>query len=224
MVALLPGLAVRGEAQTDKAAAPAQAAAPTVTRESLAGTYDGGQMKVGAQLLLKPDGHFEYELAYGALDEAAQGMWEVKDGAVFLTTAPAVVPPRFVVEKDTPEPRGGLWIKVSNGPVMQGARQRVYLIYGPNEEPDMVEIADDGHVPLAGNRRPTAILLEIPVYPIMGKPIPLTGTGGHRMVVRFEANDIGKADFRAQRLAIDHGVLVMTRRDLELILHFRSGE
>ena len=224
-VALPFGVAAQSAQQANKPTSPAQASkaqstAP-VTRESLAGTYDGGQMEVGAQLLLKPDGHFGYELAYGALDEAAQGTWEFKDGAVFLTTVPAVVPPRFVVESDKPEPNGGLWIKLSSGPVMEGAPQRVYLLYGPNEPPDMAEVAADGHVPLPGNRYPTAFIPEIPIYPIMNKPIPLTGTGGHRIIMRFEPNGIGKADFRAQRLEIENGVLVMTRRDLELILHFK---
>src|SRR5580698_3975350 len=100
----------------------AQTAAPAVTRESLAGMYDGHQMEVGAQLLLKPDGHFQYELAYGALDEEGKGTWEFKDGAVFLTSVPAVVPPEFVVVSDTPEPKGGLWIKMVK-PLIEGERQ-----------------------------------------------------------------------------------------------------
>jgi hypothetical protein len=230
--AILPTLALplllasSGEQPARSAAiAPAQASTPSapITRESLAGSYDGGQMEVGAQLLLKPDGHFNYELAYGALDEAAEGTWELKEGAVFLTTVPAVVLPRFVVESDKPDPSGGLWITLTKGPLMQGARQRIYLIYGPNEPADMAEVADDGSVPFPGNRRPTAIIPEIPVYPVMSKPIPLTGTGGHRITLRFEPNDIGKADFRAQRLLIDNGVLVMPRRDLQLILHFKRA-
>ena len=221
-VVLLPSALPLASVHAEPAAqaAPVQGAS-SITRESLAGTYDGGQMEVGAELLLKPDGHFNYELAYGALDESAEGTWEFKDGAVFLTTVPAVVPPRFVVESDTPDPSGGLWIKLSSGPIMQGARQRIYLIYGPNEEADMAEVADDGHVPLPGGRRPSAILPEIPVYPIMGKPIPLSGTGGHRIVMRFEPNDIGKADFRAQRMSIEDGALVMPRRDLQLMLRFK---
>jgi hypothetical protein len=223
---LASALPVRVEAQTDpppdKSAGvtASHAAAVPVTRESLAGLYDGGQMEVGAQLLLKPDGHFEYELAYGALDEEAKGTWEFKYGAVFLTTVPAVVPPRFVVESDTADARGGLWIKLSSGPVIKDSRQRVYLIYDKGEPEDMVEVADDGHVPFPGNRRPTAIIPEIPVYPIMNKPIPLTGTGGHLIVMRFEPNDIGKADFRGQRLSIEESKLVMPRRDLGLMLHF----
>jgi len=224
LAAGLPWLAAArsaGQAVNPAEAPPPPAVASPVTRESLAGTYDGGQMEVAARLLLKPDGHFDYELAYGALDEGGEGTWEFKEGAVFLTTVPAVVPPRFVVESDEPDPRGGLWIKLSSGPVMQDAPQRVYLIYGPNEEEGMAEVAADGHVPLPGNRRPTAIVPEIPVYPITSKPIPLTGTGGHRLVLRFEPNDIGKADFHGQRLGVEGGVLVMTRRDLQLILHFK---
>jgi hypothetical protein len=85
----------------------------------------------------------------------------------------------------------------------------------------MVEVAEDGSVPFPNNRRPTAIVPKIPVFPVEMKPIPLTGTGGHRIVLRFERNDIGKADFRAQRLSVENGVLVMPRRDLELMLHFR---
>jgi hypothetical protein len=224
-VALLLSTTAKTAAQTGKPveAVPSQSGVPPATRESLAGTYDGGQMEVAAQLLLKADGHFNYELAYGALDEIAEGTWEVKFGAAYLTTVPAVVPPRFVVESDTPEPKGGLWIKISSGPVMEGAPQRIYLIYGPNEEQGMAEVAADGHLPLPDKRMPTAIVPEIPVYPIMSKPIPLTA-GGHRLVLRFQANDIGKADFRAQRLGIEGGVLVMPRRDLELMLHFKRAE
>ena len=201
--------------------APVQAATSSITRDSLPGEYDGGQMEVAARLLLKPDGHFNYEPAYGALDEAAEGTWDFKDGAVFLTTVPAVIPPRFVVESDRPDPRGGLWVKLSNGQVLEGAPQRLYLLYGKDDPPDMVEVGADGHVPLPGNRWPSAIVPEIPVYPIPSQPIPITGKGGHLIILRFEANDIGKADFRAQRLSIDGGVLVMPRRDLGLILRFK---
>jgi hypothetical protein len=69
---------------------------------------------------------------------------------------------------------------------------------------------------------PRAIILEIPVVPVIDKPIPLTGTGGHHLTLRFQANGIGKADFRAQRLDLKDGALVMTRPDLGLQLHFRK--
>ena len=142
-------------------------------------------MEVGARLLLKPDGHFLYELAYGALDESAEGTWDSKDGAVILTTVPVVVPPRFVVESDRPDPRGGLWLKISNGQIPQGAPPRIYLLYGKDDPPDMAEVGTDGHVPLPGNRWPTAFAPEIPVYPVPSPPIPLTGKGGRFITLRF---------------------------------------
>lgn len=212
---------VVGQAEKPAEGAPAKAAAPVPSRASLAGMYNGGQMEVASQLLLKADGHFNYGLAYGAMDEEGEGTWEVKEGAVFLTSVPAVKQPAFVVVSDTPDARGGLWIKVSNGPLMEGARQRIYLVYGPGEPAEMSEVGDDGSVPFPDKRRPTAIIPEIPVYPIAPKAIPLTGTGGHSIVLRFEKNDIGKADFRGMRLEIQDGVLVMPRRDLELLLRFR---
>jgi hypothetical protein len=212
---IIPGLQAQTPSQT-----PNPPAKAPITRASLAGNYDGHQMEVGAELLLKPDGHFQYELAYGALDESAEGTWDIKGNAVLLTTVPAVKLPRFVVVTDTPEPNGGLYIRLTK-PVMQGARQRVFLIYAPTEQPDMVEVADDGHVPFPGGRRPTAIVPEIPVYPVMSEAIPLTGTGGHRLTLRFDPNDIGKADFRALPLPIEDGALVMTRPELELKLTFK---
>jgi hypothetical protein len=202
------------------------ATAPVVhTRENLAGMYDGGQMEVGALLELKPDGHFQYELAYGAMDETAKGTWEFRDGAVFLTTVPAVKPPQFVLEGDVTDPRGGLWLKLSSGPVMEGAKQDVFLFYdsnfGADAKPDLVEVGDDGQVPLPRKQMPKFIIPQIPVYPVISKPIPITGAAGHLITIRFEPNDIGKADFRAEKLTIENGVLVMTRPDLELQLHFK---
>jgi hypothetical protein len=223
-LALVLALPLAAAAQSTPPAPP-PAAAPT--RASLAGDYDGGQMEVAAELALLASGHFRYELAYGALDESASGTWEIHDGAVFLTTVPAVVPPHFTVLGDQPDPRGGLWITISNGAVMEGMVQTVYLLYSdapPSDKnpPAVADVAADGHVPLPNNRMPRAIILQIPVVPVIDKPIPLTGTGGHHLTVRFDPNGIGKADFRAQRLDLQDGELIMTRPDLELQLHFRK--
>jgi hypothetical protein len=216
--ALLLTLAVAA-AQTPTPQRPAHAP----TRESLAGAYDGGQMEVAARLLLKPDGHFQYELAYGALDETANGTWEIKDGIVLLTTVPAVVLPSFVVVSDTPAP-SGLFVKLTKT-LVEGMRQRVLLLYGANpkldQDADEADVADDGSVPIPAGKHPTAFIPEIPVYPTLPKPIPLTGATGHRFVLRFEPHDIGKADFHPQPLGIENGDLIMPRRDLQVLLRFK---
>jgi hypothetical protein len=53
---------------------------------ALAGHYYlYGVTEVGSELLLKPDGTFEWMLAYGAVDQAAHGTWKREAGEVVLT-------------------------------------------------------------------------------------------------------------------------------------------
>tara|TARA_R110000868_G_scaffold192254_1_gene436625 strand:- start:7572 stop:7937 length:366 start_codon:yes stop_codon:yes gene_type:complete len=49
------------------------------------GLYDGGQMELAAQLELRADGHFSFALSYGALDEAAEGRWQISGDGIQLT-------------------------------------------------------------------------------------------------------------------------------------------
>jgi hypothetical protein len=197
-----------------------------VSRESLVGEYKCNQMEVAARLLLQPNGHFKYELAYGPLDETVEGTWDVQGGSVFLTTVPDFKSPHFSVIGDQLNPYGLL--SITGWPIMKGAPLRVYLIYGPNEPREMVEVAADGNVPLPGNRLPTAFIPVIPGYPVILKPILLNGTGmigrtgnlakaGHYVTLGFDPSG-GKADFR---LAIGNGVLIMTRPELQLMLNFK---
>ena len=51
----------------------------------LAGFYRAHQMEVGAALQLDADGHFQYQLDYGAVSESAEGSWSSDGGAVYLT-------------------------------------------------------------------------------------------------------------------------------------------
>jgi hypothetical protein len=48
--------------------------------------YLSGVTEVGSELLLKPDGTFEWMLAYGGEDQAAHGTWEREADKVVLTT------------------------------------------------------------------------------------------------------------------------------------------
>lgn len=58
---------------------------PPATASRWAGVYDGGQMELAALLELRTDGHFGFELSYGALDERAEGTWALKDNHIELT-------------------------------------------------------------------------------------------------------------------------------------------
>ncbi len=46
--------------------------------------YLHGVMEVGSELLLQPDGKFQWMLAVGALDQYAEGTWWKKGGCIGL--------------------------------------------------------------------------------------------------------------------------------------------
>ncbi len=48
--------------------------------------YLKGVREVGSELLLRPDGSFDYMLAYGAVDELAKGQWRVDKNRVVFTS------------------------------------------------------------------------------------------------------------------------------------------
>lgn len=55
--------------------------------ESAAGHYFlEGVMETGSELLLRPDGRFQFYLVYGALDLFANGLWTERDGHVLLNS------------------------------------------------------------------------------------------------------------------------------------------
>jgi len=80
-------------------------------------------MEVGSELLLRPDGRFEYMLAYGALDELASGCWSRKGDAVTLTVS------KFQTSMDDPMKFDRLELAVTRGSLsrrFEGGRTGVY--------------------------------------------------------------------------------------------------
>lgn len=84
----------------------AQAADPIEDRQRapLAGRYSlEGVSDAGSELLLKPDGSFEWSLSYGLMVETATGRWNVGAGKVVLTPqAPAEAKPVFSLDQVAP--------------------------------------------------------------------------------------------------------------------------
>jgi hypothetical protein len=79
----------------------AQAAPCPPVDPGLEGHYVlNGQMEVGSQLLLRPDGQFEYMLAYGAIDQYGSGCWSVNG-----TTLALKVKGRNIPRQASPEDR-----------------------------------------------------------------------------------------------------------------------
>jgi hypothetical protein len=76
----------------------------------LAGAYTlSGVMELGSELQLRPDGRFEYMLAYGALDELASGCWSREGGVVTLIVS------KFETSMEDPQKFDRLELKVLAG-------------------------------------------------------------------------------------------------------------
>lgn len=177
---------------------------------ALVGPYDGGQMEVGAGLELMADGHFHYELAYGALDEAADGTWSVVGDRVVLASN-RVVPPRFVVvSRTTGEPgmlRGHLDFK-------DGYDQQYFnaLITQADGSIEQKQFGIEGLAwEFAPASPPRSVRLVMEMYGVKGEPLVLDPAAGFEITWHFEANGLGKADLSATPLTIDKGVLVLER-------------
>jgi len=52
---------------------------------TVGGFYRSNQIEIGAALQLDDDGHFQYQLDYGAVSESAEGNWSSDGSTVFLT-------------------------------------------------------------------------------------------------------------------------------------------
>jgi hypothetical protein len=179
-------------------------------RAALIGIYDGHQTEMGAQLSLTTDGRFEYGLVYGALDEAGQGSWVVRDGCVLLTSDP-VTPPRFVSTGQKPAPAGTLRLSLETP---KGVSPHYFdaVVTSAKGTTKGGQFTEEGlSLPLDAAHPPVSVRLFLPMFDLAGDMVPINPTKGYWLSFRFEPNDIGKADFRETALTIDKGDLVFDR-------------
>ena len=205
--------AILGGAWLAATSGAALAAGPTMA--SLAGVYDGGQMEIGAQLELKADGTFQYELAYGALDEQATGKWSLSGGQVLLTSAP-VTPPHFTVVSQEKGDDGALKITMDfKDPYQQ--QDFDALIQKSDGKWEQEQLGVEGlSWAFAPSAPPMSVRLAIPVYQFAGEEFKLDPKAGYTLVFHFDANDLGKVAFKATPMKIVNGELLLDRFDRTL--------
>ncbi|MEO7601914.1 MAG: hypothetical protein ABIS39_01430 [Sphingomicrobium sp.] len=184
---------------------------------SLPGIYRSQQIEVAAALELTEDGRFRYALDYGAVSEETEGKWTSDGKTVRLTSAPMPKPPGFEIVRDDPAPPGELWVQFENpGFEWGGPLEMLVTVEGLTT---LVRTAPDDHGRVdIGQGRVLAIQPLIPVYEEFGPPLKLAGGRGHRLTIRFLRNDLGKARFSNQPLAIDGDGLLLKRYDASIRL------
>ena len=178
---------------------------------AVAGLYQSQQMEIGAALELSADGRFRYQLDYGAVSEQAEGRWTSDGRTVRLTTAPAPKPPAFELVSDGPAPVGQLTVTVEP-PGLGGYRLDAIATDAKTGEKGRVTVDSDGSVDSGGH---VISVLEpmVPVYGTIAGRFVLDPRRGHRLLLRFRANDFATAAFRAEPLSITPRGLVLNRYD-----------
>jgi len=182
---------------------------------AIAGFYEAHQMEVGAALDLQKNGHFRYQLDYGAVSEHAEGDWTFDGKTVKLTTRPAPKLPAFDLVRDDPAPVGEVVMVLDPPGFGSGYRLDAVGIDAATGEKGLVTTDGDGRV-RAGGHRLSAIEPMVPVYGTVGGHFPLSADRGHRLTLRFRANDLGTAAFNREALPLTPKGLVLTRYDREI--------
>ena len=181
---------------------------------ALAGLYQSQQMEVGAALELQKNGHFRYQLDYGAVSEHAQGDWSSDGKTVWLTTKPTPRMPSFELVRDDPAPADQVAIKVE--PPGFGEGYRLDAIATDTSGQKGRVTTDDEGVVEAGPHKLVALDPLVPVYGTVAGHFPLSADRGHRLLLRFHANDLGTAAFEREPLAVSSRGLVLNRFETEI--------
>ncbi|WP_380873385.1 hypothetical protein ACFB49_41160 [Sphingomonas sp. DBB INV C78] len=197
-------------------------AAPAPVPADIAGYYNGSRMELAAELVLHPDGRFDYGLSYGALDEVAAGQWSVSEGAVVLESDP-VRPPVYSFSDLGAEQAG---LVVAKLVLPQGLQPQffsfalvgdgIYPIEGKVDYRGEAQIAFDPAHP------PAAIRVLLPIYELVSDPFPLDlKQGGRHIEVRFTPNDLGRIAFQDTHLPITDQGLTFERFGEKIIFRKR---
>jgi hypothetical protein len=190
-------------------------AAPAPATASIAGIYRSQQMEVGAALELKKNGHFRYQLDYGAVSESASGDWTFDGNAVHLTTRPMPKAPSFELLHDDAAPRGELYMTVDS-PGMEWGHPLEAVATADMKKGFQVSADDTGRVDLTDRPSVAAIAPLMPVYGSTGQIFQLDPNRGHRLQFRFHGNDRGTALFKGEPLTRVGPNLVLLRYDTRI--------
>lgn len=189
--------------------------APAPATASIAGFYRSSQMEVGAALELKKNGHFRYQLDYGAVSESASGDWTFDGKAVHLITRPTPKAPSFELMHDDAAPKGELFMTVDS-PGLEWGHPLEAVATADMKNGFQVSADDTGRVDLTDKPPIAAIAPLMPVYGSTGQVFQLDRKRGHRLQFRFHSNDLGKAAFKGEPLTRDGSNLVLLRYDTRI--------
>jgi hypothetical protein len=194
------------------AATMALASQAAVARDGLAGRYrlhDGPD--VASELLLRPNGKFEYFLMAGSLDEQARGSWRVNGGVLRLTTLPKPVAAVFSTGPASSTADGPLVLHVTT-PDGHGIAS-VHFALGFDAGQPMTGYTQDYGWSLDGTekRTPRWIVFSVPIYNLRSPRFPIDLAKGNELTFILTPNGLGTFDFTGMRIDIQPRRLILHR-------------
>jgi hypothetical protein len=189
--------------------------------QDVAGHYVlNGVMEVGSELMLKPDGHFEFMLAYGAADYWAKGTWRRDGNAVVLTSAGKEEAPFRLLRSEAGKPgRIRVWVMGKNG---KGVPNIDVKLLGAGE-PLKARTDEEGAAVFPDAPKAHAVAFEVRVYELDAGPFEIDPKNKD---FYFEINGdaIQQVRFKDERLAIDGKALIMTHGDPGKPMRYQKQE
>lgn len=192
-------------------------ARPLAQSDALAGHYVlNGMMEVGSELLLKPDGQFEFMLAYGAADYWARGTWRHEKDAIVLNSSGKKEEPFRFLRSDAGTPgRIRVWVIGKNGKGVPHIRVTLHAAGGESE----ATTTEDGAAVFPDVPKPRAVSFEVRVYDVQAGPFDINPA--HKDIY-FEINGdaIQQVLFTEEPLEIDGNDLVMKHWGADRPMHY----
>ena len=170
-----------------------------------------GEQDVASGFRLKADGHFQYFLIAGALDERAEGRWSAAGGVVALVTEPKPTPPSFRPVEPARTDAAALTVRVGSpeGRGIAGVDLRIGFDEGGPIDSYTQE--DGWTLPAEEKRTPRWIELSVPMHGLASPRFPIDLAAGNALAFTLIPNDLGVIDFEGVTVRIEKKALVVER-------------
>ena len=201
--------------ERDTAAASAAVAIPATPPSAadvarVAGHYYlEGTREVGCELLIRPNGTFEFMVASGARDESGAGSWTVVDGDVVLQSAGVAHPPTVTLAASSGVATTSIRVVVNNaqgqpvsGIEVDAVRPKSGTSFAKTRDGEYILHFERGDTPTELSVGCDMLNLMVS-FPLGGAPKSL-----YRFV--FDHGDLGVRRFDATRLTVAKNQLTMT--------------
>lgn len=168
-----------------------------------------GVMEVGSELMLKPDGTFEYMLAYGAADYWAKGTWKQEGQAVVLHSNGKDEAP-FRLTKSDPGKAGRIrvWVIGKNGKGIAN----IHVGLQAGKEHFEANTDSDGAAVFPATNKPSAVSFEVRVYSLEAGPFEVN-SADRDFYFEINGDAIRQVLFKDEPLAIEGNALIMKHGD-----------